>query len=1019
MISIEEWLKPIILSLEGFSSTPTDEADAQNKIDELQNILEKLEDKEKTVQAILEDCEQYGSQYGDIQRFIRELLLGLNANIQVIWENQNIIRANLKNFKQKSEEIVEIPIEDTKVTEPIEQIPETIKTEEIEQPPVIENIEKVESKIVTEEVSRSAPEIIKPETEEMSTQTMREKSDNIMVIQSMNAEGETIQIYNVPSSYEEGKEDETNVTVEAKYVRGHAGEPKRASELVLKNLPKKFETTFVEPDETTTEIIVDPDGSKRIIVRKLTKTTQQIVSQAEYEGDTVTDHIRSQLGLSGTTHDFIIGTPDEQGLEQHTGIAESSIHAIIEHVSHRIIKKTRKIIKKITIIDGQEHITEEVIEEPDEVEEYNEELPVIEYDKTDFAKVEEKEIPMTEGEKLIEETQPDFKKPEEDIELLPVEEKECLQEIRETVKQDISQPEDITKSEGVRETDQKVFEEFIDAPVELIASATHEVEQLTPIECIDNIWPYETPYITHSTTTASRTTTELPAVTQPDQISQDIWPQNMTIGTNVDFNEYSFDRTLEISAGSVDNNQNIPVVDSVLEESATQEFITPSYETDMASRVDVEHAEIPEPLKSLEDAKCETEETKKIESLTPPITETNLEEFDITGAAEIIETQIETIVESQIVETIPVDEKHIEIIPSEVPSDETKFVADITEITVPILVTDDQQQPQLATTQIDQTLMFIEQERLSAQEKPEEILEKIVEQPQEPVLYESSDSQADIFLPEEMIVHEISPIVEEIYKDQPVLEASEFQVLETSQIIQEGDTSIIFEADRSLPEEIVKQIYEDIDTEKSEQKAPIEITTEQLIEEKSQEITEQKPMKEIVESTFEIIDSKDAEQNIETPTVPLVEEKPEIPEHVETAPTEISSEAVKEIEMSEMEIAMLEIPISETHQIIEKATVEQIEYLHEAELQPEISEPGETKEPETEIVPKVEIISQVEQFIAMERMKIPEDVQEAQQMEVEIHYEISSEVAAEPEKDTISEIEVSTKTETEAPKEVN
>lgn len=482
--------------------------------------MDQLEEKEKMVKDIHVDCEQYGAQHGDIQRYIKELLLGLTSNIQVIRENQNIIRIYLDKLREAPKEIIpaEVPKQETPVS-------------------------TVDEKFIEETV--------KPETHAMSTQTfMAQPTDNIMVIQSMNADGETIQIYNVPCSHEEGKEEDRNVIVEAKYIRSHSGEPKRASELVLKNVPAHFETTFVEPDETTTEIIVDPDGSKRIIVRKLTKTTQQIVSREEYEDGALPEHVRSQLGLSGTTHDVIVGTPDNS-FEQHRGITESSIHAVIEHVTHRVIKKTRKIIKKIVIIDGQEHITEEVIEEPDEIQEFSEDRPAIEYDVSEAVLVDQpaEETVLIE-EVISREVAPQPVKPEPEVTSVHL--------VIETVKEEVK-PDDVKEVEPVVEQPvavcegenqpEQVFEIITEAPVDLIAS---EVEKLAPIEDITNIWPYATPHIATQSTIAE--ITEQPAPSQQDLDSQSIWPQNLTIGSNIDFNEYSFDRTLEKSSDFLDND---------------------------------------------------------------------------------------------------------------------------------------------------------------------------------------------------------------------------------------------------------------------------------------------------------------------------------------------------------------------------------------------------------------------------------------------------------------------------------
>ena len=106
LAEIEDWLKNIIQSLE--PSLSSDEIKPQEKIDHLQGILEQLEEKEKIAKEIQKDCESYGSQYGDVQKFVYNLLAGLNVNITVIRENQDIIRNSLLNLNEApKEKIVE------------------------------------------------------------------------------------------------------------------------------------------------------------------------------------------------------------------------------------------------------------------------------------------------------------------------------------------------------------------------------------------------------------------------------------------------------------------------------------------------------------------------------------------------------------------------------------------------------------------------------------------------------------------------------------------------------------------------------------------------------------------------------------------------------------------------------------------------------------------------------------------------------------------------------------------------
>ena len=504
-----------------------DEVEAEKKINELEDLLLKLEEKKVIVNDIHNSCEQLPN-FGEIKSIVKVLLDELTTIITVIRENQTFMRNNLQEIAMQKQTV---PVVEIPVITPDSQIAS------IENNSVIDNI-KPETQAIAN---------IKPETSAIATQTNKEMptTDNIMVIQSFNSEGETIQIYNVPSHSDDNHQQ--NVIVEAKYSRGQPGESKRASELVLKNIPKHFETTFVEPDETTTEVSVDPDGSKRIIVRKSTKTIQSHIKSDDFEG-AVPENILSQLGLSGTTHDVIIqGNTTEPTFEQNDGIIESSIHAVIGQVSKTVIKKTRTIIKKVTIINGEEHVTEEVIQEPDEIEEFNETLPV----STTTCEISE----------VFDDVQ----------------KQETLPEV-----QFIDPDTIIITDDCALHEEEQVFDTQI-APLILNASTQDVDKQKSPqIQEVENIWPYNTAHIVLQQTTVSEVS-DVPTIAENFDDSLNVWPQNLNIGSNVDFNDYSFNHIIEKTSDIMDDDGFV-LIDSGLDQ--TDVYNPPSSKLELSNRFD-------------------------------------------------------------------------------------------------------------------------------------------------------------------------------------------------------------------------------------------------------------------------------------------------------------------------------------------------------------------------------------------------------------------------------------------------
>lgn len=686
LMEIEEWLKMTILTVERLNTQPKNEVEAEERINKLEDILKELEDKEAEVKRIHDDCEKFDG-FSDIQKFVKDLLLGLSSNIQVIRENQRIIRENLLKAREQQDQPQEV-------------------------------VEQVEIKTVA--VPESAPEIeeVKKVGTTMSTQTSNEPfTDNIMVKQSMSSEGETIQIYNMQSN--DSKSDDRNVIVEAKYIRD-SDDHRKSSELILKNVPKQFETTFVEPDETTTEIIVDPDGSKRIIVRKMTKSsTQQIVTtHEEVDTGTLPEHIRSQLTQSGVTHDVIMGTSDEQGFEPVTDIDESTIHAVIEHVTHRVIRKTRRIIKKIVIIDGVEQITEEIVEEPDEVEEYNEDNLATQEEISPAEIVEIIEQPeiVSESHEIIKE---DVPQSEPEV----VKEPEVVEEISQVEITDEKIEE--SSPEGENDT-QQVFDKITEEHVNDLT--VDEVDKSAPVEDLKEIWPaYEMP-ITNTTTSLSPPPVA-DALAELDEKSHEIWPQNLATGSNVALENYHFESTVDKTIES--NIDESPVVANVELDEVPQviEILPTEDEKETQPEEIVEQPEIVEEIQEKEQPgiveEIQEEEQPEIVEEVKNVEPQEIVEEVVKQNEPLIEPRFAVDEEESTPEVKIDDEK-----PTEIKSHSDENVSIVKEIETvfekaekepeislspPKSPSSRPMSPQIATITITKTMTFLEQEKINSQ----------------------------------------------------------------------------------------------------------------------------------------------------------------------------------------------------------------------------------------------------------------------------------------------------------------
>ncbi|XP_039285326.1 mucin-17 [Nilaparvata lugens] len=269
----------------------------------------------------------------------------------------------------------------------------------------------------------------------VAIQTEQSAQSTIQVFHKTDGNEETIEIAtktNVGTDRlpitEANKDD--NVTVEVKYKEKkptEIGDPEfgSMSELsIVHTDPQAFDTIVVDPDDTSTEVIVDNDGTKRIIVRKVrravvshqqrilteTRSRTNIPAGVDAESSGVKPLAFSEVSLQQQQKVFSEVTPDgtirhitqgysgqvtkgpttshiktsefvsEAPLDATSELTElpmssSNVRTVVHQVSRKIIRKTRKVIRKITIIDGKEHVVEEVIEEPDDVEMYEDTIP--------------------------------------------------------------------------------------------------------------------------------------------------------------------------------------------------------------------------------------------------------------------------------------------------------------------------------------------------------------------------------------------------------------------------------------------------------------------------------------------------------------------------------------------------------------------------------------------------------------------------------------------------------------------
>lgn len=539
------------------------------KIEKYQDDVKALKEKEKTLNAIKTKCDNM-SEHKDVQPLTQLLSQQLLITIEVLRKQLQLSLQQIPMLKSHLDRIraEKSPSERTVDSSPMP-----------EHEFIHQHIEV--------ETQTSLADDKKPGVDTSMQTAVEKPTDNILVTQTTSEGHETIKIeYAQNPNVIENIED---VYVDAKYQQPN--DPRKTTELMLRNVPQAFETKFVQPDDTTTEVIVDAEGRKQIIVRKvITRTVQQqrIVEQKhqtiverDVDGERSISHVNVQehkdKSSSSTVSDasgsktvtvnqsessLATGTsPDDlQIVEQivakpqiteiqstsNAPIAiqykeniepsnpqHSSIETVVHHVTQQIVRRKKRIIRRVVIIDGKEHVTEEVIEEPDEVQIIESSQPGINVNivrnivTQDISNAPIVELPYEdEKEKITKESI--------EIESIPV------QIVTEAV--EITKKSDKPKSKEKKgkkerapkkdkEDDVQVFDlkaapvdlVIIDAPVELSA----ELPVASSIADINTCIPAKESEIEISATSQQEVASENIAK-QPTQIEniEEIWPEN-------------------------------------------------------------------------------------------------------------------------------------------------------------------------------------------------------------------------------------------------------------------------------------------------------------------------------------------------------------------------------------------------------------------------------------------------------------------------------------------------------------
>lgn len=686
---IEQWIREVTQELKDLELTPEspqDEPTLKAQVEKSQHLLRTLKEKQQSLEDLVEKTKPLLA-HEDVADLANTLIEQLQYVIVILREQITVatkriytietriveIRRTKQEEEQRKRILAEQQIQpptrptveeslasnastvDSSSMPEEEELPQAAYTVETQTSASLEMPKEPAKEYSTVEAQTSFPTttVVPKETAEMSMQTQKpvKPTENITITQIQKQDGEKLIQIDTVSNVEVPDVPE-NVEIEARYHQKPQMDVERSTELILKNVPEVFETTFVEPDETTTEVVVGPDGTKHIVVKKITRTRQQIVQQQQVSSlDTVTDpegNIQIQSadqinleniqtvekstdGKTGITtvitqqtrgtlvdgsqpdnvvikefetppmvekyeeqhvpeveiqgvplHEGDVAYVDPQNLTIMEGNTQGTIKAVVQQVTRKVIRKTRKIIKRIVVIDGKEHVTEEVVEEPEEIEVDEQQMPPevsVNIVRTVNGKVvseEEFERLMREPNVVVQEISSDITDGARSspLQVFNIDSTTLTTTTteHETQQQQPKQQPLQTTETSERPTQAQVeivdisapkveVEQIVDTVVktpttgaddstksaDLVSVLTSEKEE-PKVEDLQEIWPVQH----HLQPTDIEFSKHTESVAQPvvadkdtTQLPEQIWPLNEETGYSVDLEKYEFDKHVE------------------------------------------------------------------------------------------------------------------------------------------------------------------------------------------------------------------------------------------------------------------------------------------------------------------------------------------------------------------------------------------------------------------------------------------------------------------------------------------